>query len=195
MFCLFSFPFTDATIGPSALWSRVQMSSLTRAQEPTSTWRSSMSVCPTVSMPPLSWIKGPSSSLFPRSSHHPQFLSSSLHLAVYLVHSFPCLVQTVRFLVCNTSQHTFTSVSSPICVTPWTFHEIRPVKTFWSSSALLAIIDVLTMFPADGQAWLWGSRIEGGHRKSCWLSMMASECFITRHLYGEVCQAQLTLMA
>lgn len=45
-----------ATTEPSALWSLVQMCSLTHVQEPTNIWRSSMSVCPTVSTDLLSFV-------------------------------------------------------------------------------------------------------------------------------------------
>lgn len=66
-----------ATTGPSVLWSRVQMSSLTPAREPTNTWRSSMNVCPTVSLTFLSLNKTITSS--------PPFTHPSTHSSSPLV--------------------------------------------------------------------------------------------------------------
>lgn len=137
-FCLFFFFLIDATIGPSALWSRVQMSSLTPARGPTSTWRSSMSVCPTVSTPPLSWIENPPF-LTPNHpilsfSNMPPHSLLSHHL---LSHSIPLPRPEILLSPSATPSSTlFSTVSSSICVTLWTFHEIWPVKHSGFSSVL-----------------------------------------------------------
>lgn len=67
---------------------------------------------------------------------HPQSLSSSSLPPLSLWHIISCPISSLRLVqtVCSPRpQHLpapFSSVSSSICVTPWTFHEIWPVKPF-----------------------------------------------------------------
>lgn len=156
----FIFPLSGATTGPSVSWSRVQMSSLIPAQAPTNTWRSSMSVCPTVSLTLLSLNETFASS--------PPTLSSPIHPQLWSTRhpsSLPSLCHTTSIPVSSCHvQHVPASLSllSSICVTPWTFHEIWPVKPpdphlyhlyYWCAHRV-----------SRGPALLWDSRIEAGSR-------------------------------
>lgn len=125
------FPLSGATIGPSVSWSRVQTSSLTPAQGPTSTWRSSMSVCPTVSMTLLSWIEDSPSSYPPIHSFSLFFSAPSVFLVSH--HSYFFLPPCPDILLSSRTTHTFQH-HFPLSLLPsvslWTFHEIWPVKPF-----------------------------------------------------------------
>lgn len=146
------------------------MFSLTPAQEPTNTWRSSMSVCPTVSLTLLS-LNETSLSSFPSHNVH---IPSSCHLSSVLSavtpHPFP-------FLPCPV--HLFFSCPIPSS-TPFlqflllsvSHHEAFMKYDLLNLSTRFCtafIIDVLTVFPENQWAWLWDSRIEeGSHADSPW---------------------------
>lgn len=109
------------------------MSSLTPAQGPTSTWRSSMSVCPTVSMTPLSLIETAPPN-FPIHSSYPLLCTLSLFLSPVSHHipSYFFLVQTVCSLHV---QHLCPAPIFHLCHT-MNFSLNITCKTFWFSSAL-----------------------------------------------------------
>lgn len=145
------------------------MSSLTPAQEPTSTWRSSMSVCPTVSMTLLSWIETPLSPPPPPSSPRPFSSPPPSHL---LFHLSPLPRPDCLLSLSATPSLTLPStVSSSICAAPWTFHEVWPVKHLWSSSVLPSLLICSPCFQRIDEP---GYVVAEG-RESCWLSTMAAE--------------------
>lgn len=146
------FSLSDVTIGPNALWSQVQMSSLILAQGPTSTWRSSMSVCPTVSTNRLSQVENSPSSLPPTTLPFTLLLSSAP--SFFSVSDF--IASHCFLLPCpdNPLDYPF-----PPSFLPPGSHREPLMKGLFCTAF---IIDALAVFPAARRSWLLGSRIAGG---------------------------------